>query len=372
MRMHDIVESVASDEPPLRHSIDDVVAAGRRAERRRRVGWATAALTAVAVTAAVGLPYLVRHQPAPGMAAVPAAASSAPAQTTFAAPAPPFTFTFTGYDAGPLHVDSPLVVSTAYQIAAVHGSGPRTNDTRAPRLFAYLIVYRPGAYKPNGTRNATVAGRPAIEQALPNNGGMHHRLLAWQYIDGAWATLDSYSSEAANPSAKDLRAVAVALKPAPPTAARLPFTMRYVPAGFRPVVVGSHVMAGLDGIAAAGEGDFGGVVFARPAPSPTGLTMPWNETGGAGIPGSFEIFIVPNSNSNQALKPGQQPPAQPRCGHGICNAWSADGAVDIQIAREGNAISDAEMTKVLNGITLATVSNDATWPDASMAIPVGP
>jgi len=113
--------------------------------------------------------------------------------------------------------------------------------------------------------------------------------------------------------------------------------MSYVPAGFRPVVVGSHSMAGLDGIADVDSGNYGGLIFAKPAPSPTGLTGPWSETGG-GIPDSFEIFIVPNANSNQALKPGEQAPSQPRCIQGLCNAWSADGRVNIQVASEGNAL----------------------------------
>jgi hypothetical protein len=384
MRMHDLVESTTADEPPLRHSVDDIVAAGQRLRRRRRAGWATASVTALAVTATAAVPSLVHHHQAKAGKAtaaatvsVPAAATSAPAPVAWSFPAQRFTFTFRAFEAGRLHVQDPRVVTTAYQIAAIHADGMRPeNSTGAlpspdPSLFAYLIVYRPGAYRPTGTPNATIAGRPAIEADVRQTPS--HRFLAWQYANGAWATIYSYSTDDNFPSAKDLRDVAAALRAAPPAAAKLPFTMTYVPPGFRPFSVGSHVMAGLDGIAADGEGDFGGALFAKPAPAPTGLTQVWNEVGGDGVPGSFEIFIVPNSNSNQALKPGEQPPTQPRCGHGICNGWSADGKVNIQVAREGNSISDAEMAKVVSGIRLAaSLDDDAGWPDAPAAIPVTP
>ena len=42
--------------------------------------------------------------------------------------AAPFTFTFTGYDAGTLHVQDPIVASTAYQIASVYSDGHTSND----------------------------------------------------------------------------------------------------------------------------------------------------------------------------------------------------------------------------------------------------
>jgi hypothetical protein len=315
----------------------------------------------VAVTAAIAVPQLVRDR----AGTTPAAAPSTPAE--FAVPTQPFTFTFGPYDVGRLHVDRPRVVSTAYEIAPVTLSGQTQGKTQTQgnqRLYAYLVLYRPGAYQSTGVQNLTVNGRPAVE-SRPRD-GVNHRRLAWQYADNAWATLDSFG-DPDTPSAQDLRDLAAGLRPAQPAAARIPFRMSYVPAGFRPVVVGSHVMAGLDGIAGVDEGDFGGAIFAKPAPRATGLTEPWNETGGTGIPGSFEIFIVPNANSNQALKPGEARPAQPRCIKRLCNAWSADGKVNIQVASEGDSLPEVEMIKVLNGITLADLTNDSTWPEAATA-----
>ncbi|HEV7962228.1 MAG TPA: hypothetical protein VGP57_06780 [Actinoplanes sp.] len=390
MRVPDVVDLVTSDAPPLRHTVDEIVDSGRRVERRRRAAWATsgvAALAALAVAGAAVLPSLaarpgnnVANKNLPGAAAAPATAK-------FTVPADPFTFTFKAFDAGKLHVQDPIVASTAYQIASVYEDGRTTNDRPAsaedvakrgssePTLYAYLILYRPGAFNPNAVKDAkwtTVAGHKALEKDGPGATlDMTHRLLAWQYSDNAWAVLETHSNGADDPSAQDLQGVVSALVPSKPAPARLPFTMSYVPAGYHPVELGSHAMAGLNGIAVAREGDFGGAIFAKPAPSTQGLTEPYGGVQGNDIPGSFQIFIVPNANSNQRLADGSKPPTEPRCGNGFCNAWSSDGAVNIQVA-SGGRLSNSEMTKILKGIKLADVKNVATWTDAATALLVKP
>ncbi|MGN9907448.1 hypothetical protein ACTMTJ_07800 [Phytohabitans sp. LJ34] len=369
MRVYDVVDLATSGAPPLRHSADDIVRAAVR--RRRRRVWATitggaAAVAATAVAVAVVVPSPVSTDASPEPAGAPPNAVPATAPGPLKVPADPFTFTFTGYEVGRFQVKAPLVASTAYQIA------PVVEDSDNG-LSAYLVVYRPGAFDPNGLRNPrrlTVAGRPALLQELTDI--RFHKLLAWQYLDGAWATLETYSSDPDDPSPDDLERLALALAPANPAPVRLPFRMSYVPAGFKPVVLGSHAMAGMDGVAAAEDGDFGGAVFAKPAPRPAGLTKPWPQSAGPGLPGSFEIFVVPNANSNQQLRGGQRPPTSPRCSATLCNTWTPDGKVNIQIATENGALSKNEMIKVLNGIALASVDNDDTWFDAATAIPVAP
>ena len=61
MQLHDLVDAVTGDEPPLARTVDDIILAGRRAERRRRAGFASAGaagLVAVAVAGAFLLPAL--------------------------------------------------------------------------------------------------------------------------------------------------------------------------------------------------------------------------------------------------------------------------------------------------------------------------
>jgi len=368
MRVYDVVDLATSEAPPLRHDADDIVRAAVRRQRRRRGAMAcgAAAVTAVALSVAALAPDLVRTTAPEEAAGAPANALQVAVPGAMQVPADPFTFTFGGYGVGRFQVKAPLVASTAYQIAPVVEDG----DTD---LAAYLVVYRPGAFNPDGLRNARrliIGGRPARLQELTDI--RFHKVLAWQYVDGAWATLETYSDKPDNPSPRHLEQIALGLAPANPAPLKLPFKMSYVPKGFKPVVLGSHAMAGMDGIAAADDGDFGGAVFARPAPRPVGLTKPWPQSAGPALPGSFEIFVVPNANSNQALPGGQRPPASPKCSATLCNTWSPDGKVSIQIATEGRALSKSEMIKVLNGITLASVDNDDTWFDAATAIPVAP
>ncbi|MFC0508246.1 hypothetical protein [Micromonospora costi] len=399
MRVHDLVESATSDEPAPRYTVDDIVAAGRRMQRRRRAGWsaASAAVAVTGVVAAIGIGLqgvaerpAVEEQPAAMTSVLPAASPSRPAASW--AFDDPFSYVFEGYDAGRLHVKNPIVVSSAYQIAPLHVDGLVTNDravdpaeavARAKKgdsakttesggderqVYAYLTVYRPGAFdaaKFTGTR-VTVDGHQAVEQEGPRYGANLHRALAWEYTEGAWAVAESFA-EPADVSAADLRGLVAGLRPSVPLPARVPFTVGYLPAGYHAAELGQHAFAGLNGIASAGDGNYGGAIFANPALPTTGLVEPYGGVEGEDPPGSFTIFVLPNDSSNQALKDGEKAPAEPRCGNGFCNAWTADGKTSIQVASEGR-LSDAEMTRILEGITLADVTDDSTWPIAATAL----
>src|SRR4051812_4843202 len=121
MQLHELVDAVTADEPPMAHTADDIVAAGRRAERRRRAGFASAGaagLVAVAVAGAFALPSFGAKQTTAG---TPAPVGAAPRTTSAQwTAAPPFTFTFQAFEAGKFHVQNPIVASTAYQIASVY------------------------------------------------------------------------------------------------------------------------------------------------------------------------------------------------------------------------------------------------------------
>src|SRR3954468_15574034 len=129
MRLHEIVDVVTADEPPLAHTADDIVAAGRRAERRRRARFASAGaagLVALAVAGAFALPSPGGKRTRSTNAGVAGTASKA-AEARWGT-AKPFTFTFQGYDAGRFHVQDPIVASTAYQIASIYEDGRTMND----------------------------------------------------------------------------------------------------------------------------------------------------------------------------------------------------------------------------------------------------
>ncbi|MEV4513768.1 hypothetical protein AB0K00_33010 [Dactylosporangium sp. NPDC049525] len=360
MRMQDLVELATSEPPPLRYGAEEILASGQRVQRRRRLGWAAAGASAVAVlgvvAAAVAVPALnAKPGPAPGVEV---------AQQPVSATAEPFTFTFGGYRVGKLRVEKPIDVSTAYQLASVYADGLTTNDkpvdpnepaAGGPKLYAYLTVYRAGAYDPSklaGAQQVTVGGRPGLEVNDQEHGWAARRTLAWQYATDAWAVIRASSDDAAFPSAKDLRDLAAGLPGVTPTPAKVPVKLSYVPAGYQLVEVAMHAMPGLNGIAVAREGDYAGLRYSNPALPTTGLTEPFGGEDGDDPPGSFQIFVVPAANSNQQASPGLS------CGAGFCNRW--DNGVNLQVS-SGGRLTDTEMKKVLEGITLGNVQDAGTW-----------
>ncbi|MEU5902983.1 hypothetical protein ABZ780_01280 [Micromonospora sp. NPDC047467] len=412
MQLHDLVDAVTGDEPPMARTADDIITAGRRAERRRRAGFASAGaagLVAVAVAGAFLLPTLAAEQSTPA-APAPAGAATSEVDAAEWSDAAPFTFTFKGYDAGTLHVQDPIVVSTAYQIASVYSDGHTSNDKPVtkeeadaqgdtieqkkkasggkPSLWAYLTVYRPGAFDPAGIkdgRNVTVAGRKAVQATLPvgldprNELDPGNKLFAWEYADNAWAAVTSVSSDDATPSFETLGGLVEGLKPSQPTPALVPFTVGYVPQGYKPLQIGTHAMPGLSGIAAARAGDYGGATYTKPAAPTSGLTGPYDAVEGA-IKDGFHIFVTPSTSSNQSPEPGttrcynasDRPGGDgsgPEAG-GFCNVWSADGKVVVQVSTGGlgNGLSQSELEKIAKGITVVDVNDESTWTPAAQAL----
>ncbi|MET7397444.1 hypothetical protein ABZS66_28550 [Dactylosporangium sp. NPDC005572] len=340
MRVYKVVELATSDAPPLRRSVDEIIEQGERARRRRRTVLA-AASAAAAVLAVVGLAAVARLSAPRQPEQLTPAAGPLP---DFPQPSGPFEFTIAGYQVGRFKVSAPTGASAAYQRAPVYADGATTkvDDTTAPESVAELVVYRPGAFAADrltDTRPATVAGRDALQLTAEG-----HLVLAWQYTTGAWATL-----ETPQVSIAELQDIAAGLRPGEPTPARVPFTLSYVPAGYRAVEVTSGAypgpQLGLDPAFMAR----GGALFANPLPEPRDLTEPWNY--GFGPTGGFTISLIPNSQSNYPLNPGE--PRTPRCpSEALCHAWNADGSLQVEIVGDGR-LPDAELLRILNGLTLA-------------------
>jgi hypothetical protein len=403
MQLREFVDAVTGDEPPMARTADDIIAAGRRAERRRRAGFASAGAAGLVVVAVAGAFVLPTFGAEQNTSAGPAPAGAARSD------AGPFTFTFQGYDAGPLHVQDPIVASTAYQIAPVYSDGHTSNDKpltaeeveaqgdtverkRAtmgkPSLWAYLTVYRPGAFDPAAIKDGkdvTVGGRKAVQATLPvgldpdkpADGG--NKLFAWEYADGAWAAVTSYSSDRATPSFEDLGGLVDGLKFSKPAPALVPFTVGYVPDGYLPLQIGTHAMPGLSGIATARAGDYGGATYTKPAAPTSGLTAPY-DAGKDAIKDGFHILVTPSTSSNQSPEPGattchhvsdrRSPGGGPADGGGFCNVWSADGKVQLQVTATGlgNKLPLAELEKVAKGIQVADVKDESTWTPAADAV----
>ncbi|RIV38634.1 hypothetical protein [Micromonospora radicis] len=393
MQLHEIVSAATADEPPLAHTADDIIAAGRRAERRRRAGFASAGAAGLVVVAVAGTFALtsVTSSP-PAKTELPAANA---AGTTAAAgqdgntgwpDATPFNFTFSGFTAGKFRVEDPIVASTAYQIAPVRQLDRTTTElpenvrknlrpgksgeTTSGAHFAYLTLYRPGAFDPSGVTDGTpltVAGRQAIASAATNP---PNRQLAWEYADNAWAVVTAFAY-GPDLSVEDLSALVTALKPSPAAPAKLPFRVGYLPAGYTPVEVGTNAIPGLNGIAAPGD-NYGGATFASPPPAVTGLSQPFGGAAGADIPSSFSIFVTPAAKSNQQATAGETQAGETKCypqqpSRPFCNVWTADGTVHVQVVSTGQ-FPTAELTRIAQSVELADVEDEATWIPAAEAL----
>jgi hypothetical protein len=285
-------------------------------------------------------------------AAIPATSPSTPGT----AAGLPFLFTVPGWSDGRLRVADSSSVSTAYQTANVYLEGA---------AIGILTVYRPGSYNTgslDGAQPITLAGRSARwDETYPISPNDTSRLLAWQYADNAWATMRISDD---SPSYDQLRSLASGLRTEKPVAARSPFTMSYVPKGYHAVEVGTQVQAGTaspghwkDDLPAA-------VVFAQPAPKPTGLVGPWDpesENSENPIANNFLISVAFGSIHKVGTS---------GCLDGFCYLWTGDGRTRIDVVSY-DRLPDREALRVLKGIKLAPMDNPGAWFDANTALQAG-
>jgi hypothetical protein len=369
VRMHEVVDMATDDGPPLGVSVDDIVASGRRVQRRRRTGLVAgltmAAVAAVVVTTAALAPAEQRAGKQTATVAAPssAAATAAPGALL----ADPLEFTFTGYSVGPVHVQNPIVAGNAYQIAAVTVDG--TTDSRhpgkfsdrrnaKPRLDATLTLYRPGAYavhRLTGTTSTTVAGHPALKVERHPSLGPWFRKLAWQYAPNAWAVLESDADRPDLLTMQQLEATAAALTGAAARPATVPFTLSYVPPGYDVFAVGDHMTGSLDAVGGPSATQYSGLFFAKHGLPKSGLLGPYDNM----MWGAFQIMISANT---------PDAPATPGCDSGLCTRLTANGKVTVAVASNAGSLSHTETTKVLNGIKLTDVHDTSTWVDIRTAL----
>lgn len=390
---------MASQAPPSRYTVDDIVSAGQRVERRRRVVRITAGIAgpmAVVAAIAVSLP-LIGSNGADAKTSQPGPAEQPTASFTPAAK--PFTYTFKGYDVREYHVKDPAAVTTAYQIAPIAVDGHLAPDDKSaaalkgaptglpprPEVSMYLVMYRPGAFAADqvtGAQRMTVSGRPALRKTGMDPVGRHQR-FAWQYADDAWAALEIFSDNPDEVPVKDLEAIAAGLRPAPHRAAKVPYTVTYLPDGFKPVSVAMRSIGSQGASPDREKIELSTTAFAKTSLPTTGLVRPWDERDTVGksdpgdgqIPGTFVIYATADGADNKYRTPGQTPPKEPTCLNGFCNMWSADGTVMLQVVGTGVSLTNEEMIKILKGVklvTTATIQDESTWIESEGAFPVAP
>jgi hypothetical protein len=319
--MHDLLVEAKADPPPARYSVDDVLTAGRRRQRRRGTGWAIVAV--VAVAAAIGVPQILTRWPAPAIE---------PAPPSLGSPVS-FDYPFQGYVAGEYEVYNPITVDISGAIAKVGHTG---GD---PMAFdgATLHVYRPGldplaAYaQPVITESDPIKGRRAFLIRPNRLPAAEHPELGWEYADGAVAILRPESGGMA-PAA--MRQVAEAFTRLPDRPVRLPFRVGHVPDGYRMIGVNGMGVLLLPADAAAER-----MVQPDRGPAPSDQALP-----------------------EPIIKIEMAPAAPTRAGATGCDAGGCYRTVDgdWQLTMSGS-MAAAEMTRTLASITVSDSPTPAGW-----------
>ncbi|MFG1996524.1 hypothetical protein ACGFJ7_41755 [Actinoplanes sp. NPDC048988] len=327
-QLSDLMEEAArADAPPLRHTVDDVVSAGKRRTRRRAVGWASVA--AVAVVAAIGVPQAALHRAEPAHPFIAPATSAPPTATS-----PKVAFTFKGFTAGKFRVADPYGWDLDQQGARIFLGAEEVG---------YLNVYRPGVdprrrYFDQGVATGPVRGRPAfVLTSRPTPP------LIWQYAPGAWAELEPADRRLWS----DLRPVVEAFQLSLPYDVSIPFRSAFAFKGFQitSVSLRSHLA----------------LVQMSPTSSVRrALADPDYKIDG----GDPSVFIditdrVDLANSDAECKDG-------RLGRS-CYRKTADGRYLMSVVAPSS--SKGEVAQVLGGLSPTDLGNPATWVAVDEAFP---
>ncbi|MBF9127758.1 hypothetical protein I0C86_01910 [Plantactinospora sp. S1510] len=383
--LRDVLDSATAEAPPPRLTADDAIAAGRSLQRRRRYGWTggVAAVAALAVAGVMSAPYLsgAAGPAETGPAAGPAEAAPVAEPVTFPTLAKPFMYSIKGYSVGPLHVSDPVFATAAYQESILTLDGVErqkvtnsagTWERSYDRSVGTLTVYRPGVFKPDRFTSGTpvrVDDLPGLQtefdkevsEVRVENGRKNFSsrtvrvaALAWQYADGAWATLVANQLLRTADPAKDLLALADGLTPAEPSVVRVPYRLGSVPAGYRLVGIGrfNPTNAG-DSISEA--------YFSKSAVPVTNLTDRLTEDDLMKASGSLKIIVTETAPAGPS-DPNPHPNPRNPCQENFC-----DRAINAHYFAE---ISDNRnrvdvVRRVTDGLRFDNPTDPATWHDAS-------
>jgi hypothetical protein len=380
--LRDVLDSATAQAPPPRLSADQAIAAGRSLQRRRRYGWTggIAAVAALAVAGVMSAPYL---SGAAGPAGTDSAASPVVAEpVTFPTLDAPFMYSIKGYSVGPLHVGDPVFATAAYQESIVTLDGVEkqkvTNSAETwersyDRPVGVLTVYRPGVFTPDKFASGTpvrvhdlpglqIEFEKQVSEVRVENGRKEFSsrtakvaALAWQYADGAWATIVATPLLNTADPAGDLLALADGLTPAAPSVVRVPYRLGSVPAGYHLVGIGKFnpTNAG-DSISEA--------YFSKGAVPVTNLTDRLTEADlMPDRSGNLKIIVAETAPAAPS-DPNPHPNPRTPCQENFCDrAINAGYFAEISDSRNRVDV----VRDVTNGLVFDNPADPTTWHDAS-------
>lgn len=361
--MREILLMAKADAPPARHSVEDIVAAGRRRRRRSFAvraggsGMVAAAVATIAVLVTVNLAV-------PGSSTV-LLQPVVPPTPTAPAPSPPFTFTFAGYRVGDYRVLAPDEVTLTFQSAGVLRDVRDAKGTVTTRYVGTLKVYQPGMFDPEDFRTGarlTVQGRDAYQAKVERellgswdtsldrvtvSDGLTAKTfttdgLAWQYAPDAWAVLEGEITRDGSgfPPADQLAlAERFAVTGGEPVRAKLPFRTGYLPAGFTLRSISGQSMTAEN----RGMTTF---VYAKAEPSAPGRA-----------PSVVLSILWVDSPPPDAKK------RTSRCNAGQhwCTRTLPGGEFWLAVEDPSKTLTDQELLKVADSLTFATIKDTGTW-----------
>ena len=385
LELSDMLANAKADPPPLRYSVEDAIAAGRKRQRRLRAAWAGvgSAAVVVAVAAAVAVPQVIPdRRPAP----VAPAASPVPTRrvSSFEYPADEYTGNIASFTAGNLTVTGTVHMTPSYQVAVVVAQGRGTpiedeNGTthQMPNDVGNLVVYRAGVFDPaqfksgepvsiNGARGyyqSPVMVKPtAANLKFPARSRQVNPALAWEYAANSWAVVATNAN--AEITKQQLVAVAGKLTSGTPAPVKVGFKLSYVPAGFNLAAAGAsdnNLLSPLDGESYVRllKGDFPYKGLTAPAQDPFVV-------GKKQLP-LIQIAIYPKWYSKY-MAPRGAPVSAAFCGaESLCYRVTADDQYAIEV-NGGGAVPDTELIKMLKLIKLADPGDPGTWLTATDAV----
>ncbi len=403
------LDDVVAEVPAAGRGIDDYVRAGRQLQRRRRAAMVagSAAVVGMAFGGVVVASSILGGQPAAISAASGGAAqestppSSGPQLPQIAVPTTPFSANIAEYRVGAYRVAPATATSPNYQRAGVFKDGDirhvvKASDIRSeadinqagrdiPTSNAELVVYRPGVFAAPSEQGATVrelAGGVALQRTV-GEGADAEVEFSWRYVDNAWASLRIGAATDEKELASWLEAfpqIAAGLVTGPESTPRVPFAVSYLPQGFALAELGQKANIGKQ-IASTGDFD-GAALFTKPGPPETGIVGPpqggsdtyttW-PAGTVDRParnaGTLTLLVGKVDDGTLPLR-GEKPSSTPTCASKTyCYTYTSDGVYEVG-AKGSPDVPQSELIKVLEGITLTSITDESTWVGADKVVTV--
>ena len=392
----DVLDSATVGASPSGHRVEDITATGRTRQRRSRYSWIIGGVAAAAaVVAAVSVPHFASaasHQNAQAGAGGTGAGGSGNSSAadvkplTFPALTSPFMYSVKGYGVGTLHVSDPLFATATYQESMITMDGVAKAKSmnsagtwvrEYDRSVGTLTVYRPGVFKPDkfqsGTK-VTVRGLPGLQttfdaqepdggpakgadgkRAMPSFHTVKVAALAWQYADGAWATITTTILFKTADPAKDVLSLATGLAPADTaTSVKVPYKIA-VPAGYKLVAIGKF-----DPL--SGGEDISEAYFSKTDIPVTSLTDRLTDQQLMAAKGGTLKIIVTETAPAAPSDPYPHPNPKSPCQPGFCDrAINANYFAEILEGKDNTAV----IHSVTNGLVFDNPADPSTWHDVT-------